>query len=129
MDLDQETGEALEGWSSVAQSIRIILGTRLNSRVFLREFGSEIPALVDAPMNDQGVLSLHVAVAEALDKWEPRFELTNVQVAGLSNGVITMTLSGNYRPKAHLGDLTSVRDEVRTIRLLGDRVENWRIAA
>jgi phage baseplate assembly protein W len=63
MDLNHETGAAVEGWDHVVQSIQTILTTRLNSRVFRREFGSEVPALVDAPMNDANVLALYVAVA------------------------------------------------------------------
>ncbi|MBQ4826556.1 GPW/gp25 family protein [Leisingera sp. HS039] len=129
MDLNHDTGGAVEGWAHVVQSIQTILSTRINTRVFRREFGSEVPALVDAPMNEANVLALYVAVAEALERWEPRFELTDVQVEGAATGVITMTLTGNHRPRAHVGDLTTVNDETRTIRVLRDRVDNWSLAA
>jgi len=129
MDLNHDTGGAVEGWNHVVQSIQTILATRLNTRVFRREFGSEVPALVDAPMNEANVLSLYVAVAEALERWEPRFEMTDVQVEGLESGVITMVLTGNHRPNAHMGDLTTVDDETQTIRVLRDRVDNWSLAA
>lgn len=129
MDLNHDTGEAVEGWDHVVQSIQTILSTRLNTRVFRREFGSEVPALVDAPMNDANVLSLYVAVAEALERWEPRFELTDVQVDGSETGIITMVLTGNHRPNAHVSDLTTVIDDTQTIRVLRDRVDNWSIAA
>lgn len=129
MDLNHDTGGAVEGWAHVVQSIQTILSTRINTRVFRREYGSEVPALVDAPMNETSVLALYVAVAEALERWEPRFELTDVQVEGAATGVITMTLTGNHRPRAHVGDLTAVNDETRTIRVLRDRVDNWSLAA
>lgn len=129
MDLNHETGGAIEGWAHVVQSIQTILSTRLNTRVFRREFGSEVPALTDAPMNETSVLSLYVAVAEALERWEPRFELSDVQVEGAATGIITMTLTGHHRPNAHMGDLSTVDGETQTIRVLRDRVENWRIAA
>lgn len=129
MDLNHDTGGAVEGWDHVVQSIQTILATRLNARVFRREFGSEVPALVDAPMNEASVLMLYVAVAEALERWEPRFELTDVSVDGAASGVITMTLIGNHRPNAHTGDLTTVVDQVQTIRVMRDRVENWSLAA
>lgn len=129
MDLNHNTGGAVEGWDHVVQSIQTILATRLNARVFRREFGSEVPALVDAPMNEASVLMLYVAVAEALERWEPRFELTDVSVGGAANGVITMTLIGNHCPNAHTGDLTTVVDQIQTIRVMRDRVENWSLAA
>lgn len=129
MDLNHNTGGAVEGWDHVVQSIQTILATRLNARVFRREFGSEVPALVDAPMNEASVLMLYVAVAEALERWEPRFELTDVSVDGAATGVITMTLIGNHRPNAHTGDLTTVVDQIQTIRVMRDRVENWSLAA
>ncbi|AUQ89402.1 MULTISPECIES: GPW/gp25 family protein [Phaeobacter] len=129
MDLNHDTGGTVEGWAHVVQSIQTILSTRINTRVFRREFGSEVPGLVDAPMNEANILALYVAVAEALERWEPRFELTDVQVEGAATGAITMTLTGNHRPRAHVGDLTTVDDETRTVRVLRDRVDNWSLAA
>ncbi|MBB5515766.1 hypothetical protein FHS89_001786 [Rubricella aquisinus] len=129
MDLDPETGAAIEGWPHVAQSLQTILGTRINTRVFRREFGSDVPALVDAPMNDENLLALYVAVAEAIDRWEPRFDVTNVGISGSASGAITMTLQGSYRPDAHLTDTTHVSDSVQTIRVTRDRVDNWSLAA
>lgn len=129
MDLNHETGEIVEGWEEVVQSIQTILGTRMNTRVFRREFGSDVLALVDAPMNDANTLKLYVAVAEALERWEPRFEITNVQVEGLGSGKVTMALTGNHRPNAHLGDFTTITDETQSIRILRDRVDNWSLAA
>lgn len=129
MDLNHDTGGTVQGWGHVVQSIQTILATRLNSRVFRREFGSGVPALVDAPMNEAGVLALYVAVAEALERWEPRFELTDVSVEAAADGIITMTLIGNHRPNAHIGDLSTVDDETQTIRVMRDRVENWSLAA
>ena len=105
MDLNHNSGAAIDGWAHVVQSIQTVLSTRMNTRVFRREFGSDIPALVDGPMNESSVLALYVAVAEALERWEPRFELTDVQVEGNEDGSITMTLSGTYRPNAHMRDL------------------------
>jgi len=129
MDLNHETGAAVEGWDHVVQSIQTILTTRLNSRVFRREFGSEVPALVDAPLNDANVLALYVAVADALERWEPRFELTDVAVEAAESGIMTMTLVGSYRPNAHKGDLAAVVDDIQTVRVVRDRVENWRLVA
>ena len=129
MDLNHHTGGSVEGWAHVVQSIETILVTRLNTRVFARAFGSDVPALVDAPMNDVNVMALYVSIAEAIERWEPRFELTDIQLQAGHNGVISIELSGTYRPNAHLGDLTTVTDETQAIRIQADRVDNWSIAA
>ncbi len=129
MDLNHDTGGSVEGWDHVVQSILTVLSTRLNTRVFRREFGSEVPSLIDAPMNEAGILSLYVAVAEALGRWEPRFELTDVSVDASANGIVTMVLTGNYRPNAHRGDLSTVEDGNRAVRVTPDRVENWSLSA
>ncbi|MFV0385662.1 GPW/gp25 family protein [Paracoccus sp. (in: a-proteobacteria)] len=129
MDLNHDTGGAIDGWAHVVQSIQTILSTRRNTRVFRREFGSEVPALVDAPMNEASILALYVAVAEALERWEPRFELTDVAVDAAAKGVIVMRLTGNYRPDAHRGDLSTAAGGTRTIRLMRDRVDIWSLSA
>lgn len=129
MDLNHHDGGSVEGWDEVMQSVLTVLETRLGTRVFRRAFGSEVPSLVDAPMNDAGVLSLYVAVAEALERWEPRFELTNVQASAGANGAITLALIGNYRPNAHLGDFGGAEEEAKSLRVQRDQFENWRIAA
>ncbi len=129
MDLDHVTGGTVEGWAEVVQSLLTILSTRLNTRVFARGFGSEVPALVDAPMNEQGVLAVYVACAEAIEKWEPRFAMTDVQLETAASGVMALTLTGNYRPRAHLGDFGTVSNDAKSVRILADRASEWRLAA
>jgi len=127
VDLDHYTGGSIEGWSHVAQSIETLLATRVNTRVFLRDFGSDVPTLIDTPMNDANILRLYVAVAEAIEKWEPRFSLTDVQIEPAASGNITFELKGNYLPDGHLGDIAIIADSTRSIRIQTDRVDNWRL--
>jgi len=65
MDLNHTSGGIVEGWTSVVQSMQTILTTRINTRPFLRAFGSEVPELIDAPLNEISLMELYVAVAEA----------------------------------------------------------------
>ena len=129
MDLDHHTGALLDGWAHVVQSIETILVTRLNTRVFMRQFGSDVPAMVDMPMNDANIMALYVSVAEAIDRWEPRFELTDVTLSTGADGAMSLQLKGNHLPNAHLGDETVVNDETQVIRVQGTRVDNWSLAA
>lgn len=94
--MSRTTGVALDGNGHIAQSIRDILTTPIGSRVMLREYGSRIPELVDRPLNALLDVELHAAVAEALDRWEPRFKLSAVWIAGRSaDGRITLGLEGS----------------------------------
>lgn len=129
LDLNHHTGEALDGWAHVVQSVETVIFTRLKTRVFSRDFGSEVPALVDMPMNDQNTVGLYVAIADALSRWEPRFDLTGVQVTPSADGVIVLELQGNYLPNAHLGDVAVVSDETKVIRVESDRVDSWSLTA
>lgn len=129
MDLDHHTGATVDGWMHVVQSIETILVTRLNTRVFVRQFGSDVPVMVDMPMNDTNIMALYVSVAEAIDRWEPRFELTNVTLSARADGVMSLQLTGNHLPIAHLGDETVVSNETQVIRVQGTRVDNWSVKA
>lgn len=129
MDLNHHTGATVDGWMHVVQSIETILVTRLNTRVFMRQFGSDVPVMVDMPMNDANIMALYVSVAEAIDRWEPRFELTDVTLSAEADGVMSLQMKGNHMPNAHLGDATIVNDETQVIRVQGTRVDNWSLVA
>ncbi|MDB9494072.1 GPW/gp25 family protein [Spirulina major CS-329] len=63
---------------NVAESIRLILGTRHGERVYRPNFGSRLSELVFAPMNSQTLLLTRLYVEEAIRQWEPRIELDGV---------------------------------------------------
>lgn len=111
--IDRRTGKLLTDWDHVVQSLEVILTTRVITRVMRREFGSDVPKLIDAPSNDLSLLMFYVAAAEAVDRWEPRFELleVNFEQAG-PDGRTALLLMGNYLPRGHLGDRTP--EEQRT---------------
>jgi phage baseplate assembly protein W len=95
----------------------------------MRQFGSDVPVMVDMPMNDANIMALYVSVAEAIDRWEPRFELTDVTLSAEADGVMSLQMKGNHMPNAHLGDATIVNDETQVIRVQGTRVDNWSLVA
>ncbi len=47
-----------------------------------REYGSQLPELIDAPFNDTTRLQVYAATAMALMRWEPRIRLSRVQING-----------------------------------------------
>ncbi|WP_366655358.1 GPW/gp25 family protein [Fodinicurvata sp. EGI_FJ10296] len=93
--MDAITGEPLAGTDHLAQSIRDILTTRVGTRVMRREYGSDLPRLVDAPLTPATVVDFYAATAKALRRWEPRLRLTRVQaVAGSRPGQVVLSLTG-----------------------------------
>lgn len=92
-------GKPLSGIDHLRQSIRDILTTRLGTRVMCRDYGSRLPELVDNPINSRLAMDLYAASAAALDRWEPRFRLSRVQIADSSPGKIILHLEGEYLPE------------------------------
>ena len=72
------TGQALDGIEHIRQSIRDILTTPIGTRVMRRDYGSEIPELIDQPDNGATRVRLYAATVAALLKWEPRIKVTRV---------------------------------------------------
>lgn len=78
--MDMKTGRPLTGIEHLKQSIRDILTTPIGSRVMRRDYGSNLMALLDRPMNSQLVVDVQVAVSMALSLQEPRLQLNRVTV-------------------------------------------------
>ena len=92
--LSATTARLLPEEQHLAQSINDILSTPLGSRVMRRDYGSDLPRLIDAPLNGETLVDLYAATAEAIDRWEPRFDLRRVEVADAVAGKLSLTLTG-----------------------------------
>lgn len=99
--MSRETGAVIAGLDHLRQSIADILTTRIGTRVMLRHYGSDIPDLLDRPVNASWITGFVAAVAVALGTWEPRILLrrvTDLNLDNLPNGQVTMTLLAWYKP-------------------------------
>lgn len=104
------TGEALGGVAHLKQSISRILTTPIGSRVMRRDFGSRLFQLVDRPQDKNFAIEVFSAVAEALDKWEPRYKLTKIAIVSANaNGNTVIDLEGEYLPNGEPIKLEGVR--------------------
>ena len=92
--LSRDTFRPLDDDRHLAQSITDILSTPVGSRVLRRDYGSDLPRLLDAPMNGETMVDIYMAVAEALARWEPRFVLSRVQVESAAAGHAVFRLDG-----------------------------------
>ncbi len=94
---DALTGRFLDDLDHLRQSIKIILSTRVGTRVERRPFGSRLPELIDSPVTPDRRLAFVAETARALDAWEPRIRLTRVEVTQVtSDGGLWLNLEGVY---------------------------------
>lgn len=96
--INSTNGKRLSGIDHLHQSIRDILTTPIGSRVMRRDYGSRLFDLIDAPLNRSTLTDLYAATAEALARWEPRFQLTKVKAVAASPGSVQLSLIGIYKP-------------------------------
>lgn len=94
--MNAKTGRWLPLREHIAQSIKNILVTRIGTRVQREEYGSLLPDLIDAPLNEAALLRCSVAVVSALARWEPRYDVNHIQVRPVIDGSarVEIRLSG-----------------------------------
>lgn len=94
--IDRQTGRRLDPRSPryLDQAVADVLGTPIGSRPFRRAYGSEIPNLVDQPMNPLLVQRLFAATATALMRWLPIIKLTRVLFERLGPGQARLRVFG-----------------------------------
>ena len=111
--MDAKTGRAISGLAHLYQSIGKIVTTSIASRLKRRQFGSEIPDLIDAPNNGVTRVRVYAAIATALMRWEPRLTLCRVQLVTETSetgaGVQVVDIEGTTR---ETGDAVSTRIQV-----------------
>ena len=98
--MDRQTGQVIGDLDHLRQSIIDIVTTPLGSRVYRRDYGCGIFDLIDQPVNATLVTRMTAAIAEALDKWEPRLQVTRIVISDidLPDGRLAMDIEGYYLP-------------------------------
>lgn len=102
------SGGPLADIAHLRQSIRDILSTPIGSRVMRREYGSRLFELIDAPVNRTTIASIVAATADALDRHEPRIKVQRVTVDALSEGRVSVSITGQYLPDGRVITLDGV---------------------
>jgi hypothetical protein len=105
--LDATTGSILTGWEHVVQSLRDIFDTRFGSRIMREWYGSFVPNLLGRLVTPDEVVPYFAAITSAIEQWEPRFRVTQIQVVKVTrDGQLHVFLDGEYRPRAVYGDFS-----------------------
>ena len=92
--MNSATGRAMSTLAHIRQSITDILTTTIGSRLMRRRYGSEVPELMDQPLNSATVLRIYAATAYAIRLWEPRISLTGLQFETGEAGAAALILDG-----------------------------------
>lgn len=93
--MNASTGRTVSDRQHLVQSVADILTTPIGSRVMRREYGSNLPDLIDWPHNGATRLQAYAATAMALMRWEPRLRLTRVHLGmGDQPGQAVLDLEG-----------------------------------
>lgn len=92
--------ETSTGERSVAEAIRLILGTAIGERVMSPEFGCQIHELVFHPVDANTCSMVSFYVDQALTKWEPRIDDTTVNVYPDPTAENTILIIIEYRVRS-----------------------------
>jgi phage baseplate assembly protein W len=101
LHLDQRGALALaEGEEDIAQAIGVILSTAPGERPTRPEFGCEVHDLVFDMVDAAMVGKIDIAVRDALARWEPRIEVTEIDfdLSLVDEGRLDITI--RYRIRA-----------------------------
>lgn len=107
--MNKDSGKPLSGSDHLRQSVADILSTRKGTRVMRRDYGSDIPLLVDRPVNPSTLAAIRAETVDALAKWEPRLRCERVHLTEVYDGQVLMDLTFTYLPDGREVTLTDLR--------------------
>jgi phage baseplate assembly protein W len=91
------------GESDIEQALALILGTAPGERPMRPEFGCEVHDLVFDTIDAAMVGRMETAIRSALDRWEPRIEVTDLDfdLDDAAHGRLDITISYRVRATNH----------------------------
>lgn len=107
--MSRATGTRLDGIEHLHQSVVDILSTPKGTRVMRREYGSNLPRLVDRPVNQSLLAAIRAETVDALARWEPRLRCERVQLNQVGQGFVVMDLTFTYLPDGREVTLQDLR--------------------
>jgi hypothetical protein len=96
----------VSGEREIEEAIRLVLATAPGERPMRPEFGCGVHEMVFAPVNDRTVGRIRYEVRSCLDRWEPRIEVTEVNVTMDARDPTVLyidvryTIRGTYNPRS-----------------------------
>jgi phage baseplate assembly protein W len=107
--LDDRNQLALVGGdAAIRRSIYLIIHTVPGERVMRPTFGCYIHDLIFDPANEEAAATAERYIREALDLWEPRIEITSVDVEPMPGGRAELLINLSYRHRDEPNERTMV---------------------
>ena len=104
MHADQRGGLALaRGVDDIEQAISLILGTAPGERPMRPEYGCAVHEVVFDSIDAAIIGKVHTAVHQALERWEPRIEVVDLDVEQSEQHAGTLLVDITYRVRATSG--------------------------
>ena len=86
----------VSGEREIEEAIRLVLATAPGERPTRPEYGCAIHDLVFAPANEETAGRVAYEVRASLDRWEPRIEVTDVQVSVAPDDAAVLFIEVQY---------------------------------
>jgi len=95
------------GEEDINQAISIILATAPGERPMRPEFGCDVHDLVFDTVDAAMIGRMETAIRAALDRWEPRIEVTDIEfdLDGVAEGRLDITVGYRIRETNHQRNL------------------------
>jgi len=97
--MDQLTGKKIEGLAELKQRIQRLMHTRKGTLLLRRDYGSNLPQLVDSKITPNFPLELYAetstALADPANELVDEFKLSQVKM-NYEDGDVSLTLQGEY---------------------------------
>ena len=105
MGRSRKNGREISGYDHAIQAVTDIATTRVGTRVMRRDYGSNLLDLIGKPQNYDIALEAVMAIAEPVNKYEPRVRISRVRPVKVSReGVFGLECDLVYFPNGHKGD-------------------------
>jgi uncharacterized protein len=149
--MNRYTGQLIQGWEHVQQSMTIIFQTPYHERVLRRWVGSFVPMILGESMLPRIITRFFWAISTALDLWEPGYRFNRVYFMGnalqtwsgadptvasaasigvaelVRQGQAIFRYDGQWIPRGHLGNFTPATQKSST--LIGTGTTMWDLQA
>ncbi len=94
--IDHNNGQFVQNEQHLFLSIIDILTTQEGSRLCLRGYGSRIFDLIDRPKNSLLHVDMAAAITDALNKWEPRVNVSQIVLNNSNANGFIVDIYGTY---------------------------------
>jgi len=100
-----QTGKPLSGAAHLASSLGKIWRTRLDERVMLLSFGSNLRSLLAEDLTPSIALLIYNELVASAARWEPEYALNHMQLVFMTEfGALGLRHGGLYYPEGRFGN-------------------------